>query len=802
VSLKAPIAMIKNLLLVAMRNFKRDLWYSLINILGLMIGITFSLFLIFYIKDELSYDRYNAKSARIYRVVSYIKEPEREMSNNASTQYVLVPELRTEYPEIEEAVRMVNFGKNLYKNGTLNLYTDKVYYTDSNVFRVFTYPFIEGDPRTALVAPNSMVLTESVAKKYFGRTQGVVGKTLVDSKGGAFKITGVIRDVPENSHLRFNMLVSTSSLPKGFANSWGGFGPYSYVLLKPNTDPAALVKKLLPLYDKFMAPIFRQFNVKIHYGLQPLTEIHLHSNMVNEPEQLGNMSYIYIFSAVALFMLLIACINYMNLTTARSARRAKEIGIRKVTGSSQWQLVAQFLVESALTALAAMALSLILVLLLRPAFNSLSGKSIAFADLLHADTILILLFIVVFVGLLGGSYPALYLSRFNPVTVLKGSLAKGSSNVTLRRVLVVVQFSIAMIMLICTMVVHAQLEYLRKVDLGFDEQQVLTLGANANYDIRSKIEAFEDELRKDPHVISTSTSQAVPGKGNSFNLLSMETKKGYTQEGVSNYAIDENYIKTLGMQIRQGRNFTGLGDTLRSIIVNEAMTKRYGWDQPIGKRVKYPGDTSSFYFEVVGVVKDFNQKSMYNPIEPLILFYSPNNNNIQVKLRAADIQATLTDIGTLWKKNFPDLPYAYTFLDQDFYSQYSADEKRGKIFTAFSGLTILITCLGLLGLIAYTTEQRQKEISIRKVMGAGVGQIVPMVTRNFMWLAGISCLIAFPVAWWFMVHWLSYFTYSTPLTAVPFLLSALAVLAITLLTVIFHSVRAAVANPVKGLRSE
>ena len=794
--------MIKNLLLVAMRNFKRDLWYSLINILGLMIGITFSLFLIFYIKDELSYDRYNAKSARIYRVVSFIKEPERELSKNASTQFVLAPEIKNDYPEIEEAVRMVNFGKNLYKNGTLNLYTDKVFYTDSNVFRVFTYPFLEGDPRTALVAPNSMVLTQSVAEKYFGRTQGVVGKTLEDDKGGIFKITGVIRDVPENSHLVFHLLVSVSSLPKGFSNNWGGFGPYTYVLLKPNTNVAALEKKMLPLYGKFMAPIFAQYNVKIQYGLQPLTDIHLRSEMVNEPEQLGKMSYIYIFSAVALFMLLIACINYMNLTTARSARRAKEIGIRKVTGSSQWQLVAQFLVESALTALVAMALSLIMVSLLLPAFNSLSGKSIAFADLLQAGTLVILLGVVLFVGLLGGSYPAFYLSRFNPVTVLKGSLAKGSSNVTLRRVLVLVQFSIAMIMLICTMVVHNQLEYLQHVDLGFNQQQVLSLTANARYDIRSKIQAFEDEVRKNPRVISTSTSQSVPGKGNNFILLSMETKKGFTEEGVSNYAIDENYFKTLGMQIRKGRNFTGLGDTLRSIIVNEAMAKRYGWDQPIGKKVRYTGDTSSFYFEVVGVVKNFNQQSLYNPIEPLILFYSPNNNSIQVKLRATDVQTTLADIGTLWKKNFPDLPFSYTFLDQDFYSQYSADEKRGKIFTTFSGLTILITCLGLLGLIAFTTEQRQKEISIRKVMGAGVGQIVPMITRNFVWLVGISCLIAFPVAWYFMTQWLKFFTYSPGLTAAPFLFSALAVLAITLLTVIFHSVRAAVVNPVKGLRSE
>jgi putative ABC transport system permease protein len=492
----------------------------------------------------------------------------------------------------------------------------------------------------------------------------------------------------------------------------------------------------------------------------------------------------------------------MNLTTARSARRAKEIGIRKVTGSSRGQLVLQFLAESALTALVAMFLSLTLIAALLPEFNSLSGKSIGLSSLLRPDTILILLGIILFVGVLGGSYPAFYLSKFNPVGVLKGSLSKGSGNVTLRRVLVVVQFSIAMIMLICTLVVYNQLQYLRNVDLGFNQQQVVSLTANANTDIRSNITAFVGELRKNPAIIATSTSQSLPGQGSNFNLWSIETNKGVMQEGVANYAVDEHYFGALGMQLRAGRNFTGLSDTLHSIIVNEAMVKRFGWDLPIGKHVKYPGDTSSFALEVVGVVKDFNQASLYNPITPLILFYRPNNNNIQVKLRASDVQKTLAEIGKAWKVHFPALPFSYTFLDQDFFSQYSADQKRGQIFTAFSVLTILITCLGLLGLIAFTTEQRRKEISIRKVMGAGVGQIVPMITRNFVLLVGISCLIAIPVASIFMNQWLKLFSYNTGLTVMPFLYAALAVLGITLLTVIYHSVRAAMANPVKGLRSE
>jgi putative ABC transport system permease protein len=416
---------------------------------------------------------------------------------------------------------------------------------------------------------------------------------------------------------------------------------------------------------------------------------------------------------------------------------------------------------------------------------------------------LILLALVVFVGIVGGSYPAFYLSKFNPVNILKGSLSKSSSNANLRRSLVVIQFSISMIMLICTWVVYGQLKYLRNKDLGFNKEQVMNLSANTNRDVRSSIVSFKNEIRKNPQVVSISTSQAVPGSGINFNLFSIETKNGFVDKGVDCYAIDEDYFRTLGMKMVKGRNFSGLADTLRRIIVNENMVKEYGWgDNAIGKKVKFPGDTSGNYLEVIGVVKDFNQKSLYNPIAPLILFYSPSNNGLQLKLNTQNISSTIAGLEKTWKTIFPDLPFQYTFLDQDFDSQYAADQKRGKIFTAFSILTILITCLGLLGLIAFTTEQRQKEISIRKILGAGIGQLVPLITKNFVLLVGISCLIAFPIAWLFMDKWLKIFPYNTGLSVTPFLLSALTVLLITLLTVIFHTLKAALANPANALRSE
>ncbi len=795
--------MLKNLLSVALRNFKRDKWYSLLNILGLTIGITFGLLLIFYIKDELSYDRYNEKLDRIYRINSYIKEPEKDMLKWTSTQHPLGPMLKREFPEVEESVRFVNDGKDMFQLDDLRLYIEKVYYADSTVFKVFTYPFLEGDPRTALVAPHSMVLTQSVAEAYFGKSTGIVGKSLRNDKGEVFKITGVVKDVPMHSHLRFNILLSLSTAGKDFDQNWGGFNIYTYVLLRPNVDAATFEKKLLPMYDKYMAPIFAQYNIKIHYGVQPVGAIHLHSDMEGEPEELGSISYIYIFGSVALFMLLIACINYMNLTTARSARRAKEIGIRKVTGSTQIQLVAQFLIESTLTAIFALLLSIGCIALLLPLFNSLSGKSISFGALMEPSTFLILLAVILFVGVVGGSYPAFYLSKFNPIHVLKGALSKGSSNATLRRTLVVVQFSISMIMIICTWVVYNQLKYLQNKDVGFDKHEVVSLTVNASSDVSGKISAFKNEMRKNPQVIAVSTSQLVPGNDPGFNLFEIESKKGFVDKGVFVYGADEDYFKTLGMTIKKGRNFySRSSDTLHGIIVNENMVNYFGWDNPIGKRVKFPGDTSGRYWEVVGVVNDFNQRSLYNPVAPLIIRYNQNNAGIQLKLDPKNIPATIAGIEKTWKAYFPDLPFTYKFLDQDFDSQYAADQKRGKIFTSFSILTIFITCLGLLGLIAFTTEQRQKEISIRKIMGAGIGQIVPLLTTNFIVLVGVSCLVAFPIAWVFMHNWLKIFTYNTGLTPLPFLLSALTVLLITMLTVAFHTLKAAVANPSKSLRTE
>jgi putative ABC transport system permease protein len=796
--------MIKNILLIALRNLRKDKWYSLLNILGLTIGITFSLFLIFYVTDELNYDRYYEKADRIYRIASYIQEKDKN-TNWTATQLPLAATLKKDFPEVEESARMLNRERTLFKYGEKSFYETKIYYADSTLFDIFGYKFVEGNAKNALNKPNSIVISKTLSDKYFGEDSTAVGKSL-KTVYDVYQVTGVIEDVPQNSHMRFDMLISLSTILRGNQagfDNWGSFNNFTYILLKPGVDVEAFNKKLLPMYDKYMAPIFAQYNVKIRYEAQPVTSIHLHSDLDGEPEELGSMSYIWIFSAVAFFMMLIACINYMNLTTARSARRAKEIGIRKVTGSSKKQLVLQFLGESLLTAFIAVLISAGLVLLLLPYFNSISGKFFTLATLMQPFNTLLLLSIGLFTGLIGGSYPALYLSSFKPVSILKGALSSASGNVNLRRTLVVLQFSISMIMLICTWVVYSQLSYLRKIDLGFNKEQVMTVTVNTGEDERHKIYAMNNEFRSMPGVKQVGTGSAYPGSGNiNLNLFTVQTNTGFVDKGIECYQIDENFMGSLGIQIVKGRNFNSLADTLHSIVVNEALVKHFGWDEALGKRVKFPGDTSGNYVEVVGVMKDFNQKSLYNPIAPLLLFYGPNNNVIQLKLDPGSIKSTISKAEAVWKKYFPQLPFEYKFLDEDFNSQYVADQKRGKIFAAFSILTILITCLGLLGLTAFTTQQKQKEISIRRVLGSSTMGVVFLITKNYLWLALIAALIAFPVAYYFMHNWLKVFPYNAGLSVVPFIVSALAIVITAAATAMYHSAKAAWTNPSKILKTE
>ena len=800
--------MFKNLFKIALRNIFKDKVYSAINILGLTIGITCSMFLFMYILDELSYDKYHANANNIYRIVSNIKEPDNAFTW-AVAQVPMAQELRNNYPEVKNAVRFYGTGRTLYKNGEKQFNEEDFYLTDSTVFDMFSYEFLAGDMNTALDNPFSIVLAESVAKKYFASAAEALGQSLQNKENEEYKITGVIKDVPYNSHFRFDALISRSSRPGSDGGSWGNFGVFTYIQLPDNYDLTKMYASLDKIVKERVNPIFEQYNIKIGYELQRITDIHLHSKIQDEAEEGGDISVIYIFGAVSAFMLIIACINYMNLATARSANRAKEVGVRKVMGSQRKQLIMQFITESVVLTLIALVLSILLIYALLPSFNGLANKHLPFSYILQTPVILTLVGITLFSGIVGGSYPAFYLSGFNPVNVLKGKLAARGGSVFFRRGLVILQFAISIFMLISTLVVFDQLNYMRNKDLGFDKERVVKLTLSER-ELRQKADVLVNRLKQSPEVAGVGTATSVPGQGVGKLLLKVEDNEGkMVDRGVDLFNADFDFVKTMGMNIVQGRDFSRdvSSDTTYAVLVNEAMVKRMAWDDPIGKKFVFQGggpNGEDIEKRVVGVLKDYHQNSLYDAIEPIMVILNDENYFVLVRTEEGDVKKSLASVENVWRELFPNNTFQYEFLDQDFNSQYKADEKRSLIFTVFSSLTILIACLGLIGLAAFTTEQRTKEIGVRKVIGASVSNLVTLVSKEFFILVGVGMVIAFPFAWYFTDSWLQNFAYRIELKGewLTFLTSALLAFVITLLTVGYHVMRAAHTNPVKSLRDE
>lgn len=795
--------MLKNLLTISFRSLLKDKAYSIINILGLTIGITCSLLLLMYILDEFSYDRYHKNANNIYRIVSNITEPDNAFTWSA-TQMPLRDELRDNYPEVKNAVRFAQMNNNIYKKGDTQFPENDFYLADSTVFDMFSFEFISGDPNTAMDNPFSMVLTETVAKKYFENPTEAVGQAIQNQQGEEFKITGIIKDVPLNSHFRFSGLVSRNTRPE-FQGAWGGFGVFTYIQLPEGYNLSKMNASLDKIIKEKVNPVFEQAGVKVRYELQPITRIHLYSKIQDEAEAGGDISYIYIFGVVAAFMLIIACINYINLATARSANRAKEVGIRKVMGSQRNQLITQFIVESVVVAMIALLVSLLLIYILLPAFNTLANKQIAFSYILQQQVILSLLGIVVFTGIIGGSYPAFYLSGFNPVNVLKGKLSVKGGSVYFRKSLVVVQFALSIFMLISTLIVFDQLQYLRNKDLGFDKEQVLRIQLSSLDQIK-QAQPLIDKLKQSPDILSVGMANSSPGQRIGKGLFQVEDDEGkMVQRGVDLYGADYDFVKTMGMEIVQGRDFSRdiASDTTYAVLANESMVKRMGWKDPIGRRFT-AGDDGGFEKRVVGVIKDYNQNSLYDPIEPLIILLGKNNNYVFVRTQPGDVNKSIAGIEQAWKEIFPNHTFEFNFLDQDFDSQYKGDQKRSQIFMAFSGLTIMIACLGLLGLAAFTTQQRTKEIGVRKVIGASVKGLVMLVANEFFVLVGIGIILAFPAAWYFTDSWLQNFAFRIQLNDewLTFIISGLIAFVITSMTVGYHVIRAALANPVHSLRDE
>ncbi len=795
--------MFKNLLKISFRNILKDRIYSLINLVGLTVGITCSLFLILFVIDELSYDQFHEKKEDVYRVVTNITEVDNQFTW-AVAQIPFAPAVKKDYPEVAAYTRITGAGRMMFKKEDTNLYEEDLAYADSATFELLTFSFIQGDPKTALYDPNSIVITRDLAIKYFGHTD-VVDESLV-GEGQSYKITGVIENLPKNTHLNeITGFISFSSL-EGFQRegSWGNFGVLTYLYTPGLSDPRAFEQKLEQVYDNYCAEIFKQFGVTFKYELQNIQDIHLYSHASGEAGVNGDIAYVYIFSAVAFIVLLIASINYMNLATARSLRRAREVGIRKVMGSLKRQIIIQFLIESLLFTLFALLISIILVVALLPFYNDLLDKEISAAFLLNTEIMFTLVGIIVLVGLLSGSYPAFFLSTFKPVTVLKSNSSSKTSNPLMRKILVIFQFGISVTMIISTWIVYDQLEFLRTKDLGFDKDQIVRI-TMFNQEMRSKIPVLKEEFKKLPLVIEVGTANTSPGQGIGKNLINVEDSEGaMVERGIDLYGIDYDYIPALGFEIVEGRNFSRdfPSDTTKAVLVTESMAKRMNWDEAIGKKFQFGVQDDDPFVEVVGVVKDYHHRSLYDVIEPILFYLSENNGIVHVKMSGDNPSEYLPHLESAWAKVFPNRPFEYKFLDQEFDEQYKNDQRRGQIFFIFSILTIIIAALGLLGLAAYTTEQRTKEIGIRKVVGAGIGQIFFMISKDFLILVFIAIILAFPLAYFFIKDWLQHFAYRTEIQYMNFLFAALLAMAITFITIAYHTFRAAGANPAKSLREE
>ncbi|MEP2026885.1 MAG: ABC transporter permease [Reichenbachiella sp.] len=794
--------MITNYFKTALRYLSKQKGYTTLNIIGLTLGISSSLIIVLYLYNELSFDNHHEKADLIYRVSSDIKETD-DAFKWAVTQNPLGRKLTTEFAEVDQYVRFSDNGRTELEINDISYFEEQVFNVDSTVFDVFTFEFILGNQETALDAPKSIVINKTISDKIF-KGANPIGQSLRVDGGDLFQVTGVYKDMPKNSHIIADALISVDNRPNMANENWGGFNIYTYVLLNPTTDPIRFETKLDEIIQEHVAPIFEQFNIKIKYELINIKDIHLYSDFQGEPQPLGDITYIYIFSAVCIFMVFIACINYMNLATARSVKRATEVGIRKVMGAGRKLLIGQFLTESILITLSAFLLSLVIVLISIPIINDALSTSMQLSMLGNPVILIIMLSILIVAGIFGGSYPAFYLSAFLPAEVLKGGKSKRSGNAFLRKTLVVVQFSISIFMLIGTGIIYDQMQFVSNKDLGFDKDQIVTFNFT-NGDQRRKWDVLRSSILQDPNIKNAATTGSIPGNGFSKNLMRAELEEGgFDEKGINMYSVDYDYFPTLSIPFIEGRNFSREfpSDTATSVIINEAMAKRFNWSEPMGKRFQSMGgpDTTS-YFKVIGVVRDFHQQSLYNPIEPLLFFPNLNNGNVVVKIDK-NAQGSIATIENSWQEVFPNLPFEYAYLDEDFQEQYETDQLRGNLFLGFSLMTIVISCMGLLGLASFTAEQRTKEISIRKVLGANVSGLISLLVRDFLILVGIAALPAFGVAWYFAQNWLENFEYSVEINFLIFTAVLFITMVITILSTGFFALRAATSNPAENLKYE
>jgi putative ABC transport system permease protein len=807
--------MIKNYLKTALRNFLKHKGFSFINIFGLAVGIACCLMIVLYVFDEISYDRYHEKADQIYRVgidgfinnISF---------HGAITCSPMAQTLVREFPEVEAATRLRNFGFPVFRYEDKVFSEERVFWVDQSFFDIFTVPFVKGNPETALAEPNTIVLTQSMALKYFGH-QDPLGQSLNADHQRDYLITGVVEDVPYNSHFHYDFLASLSTYDDSRSTFWISNNYHTYLLLRKDASPRAFEAKLEELVKKYVGPQiqlaagitleqFYESGGKWGYFIQPLTDIHLRSHLEFEIEPNGDIAYVYIFSLIAIGILLVAGINFVNLATARSVNRAREVAIRKTVGSRKPQLIRQFLAETTLMSFIALLVSLTAVQVLLPSFNAITGKDLSIPYIENAYTIPALFGMALMVGILAGIYPAFFLASFDPAMVLKSETLGRTGKTSLRSVLVVFQFTVSIVLIVGTFIVNRQLRYIQNKNLGFNKDQIIVV--KKTDDIGNQIQAFRQELIKNAKVIDATNTGRLIGEtfGNSAFKLAGAT--GEEAHLLSTYFTDSHFVDTYQIEMAAGRYFeAGKEIDQNAVVLNEAALKELGLTDPIGKQIIALGPTQdrSQTFAIIGVMKDFHFESLHFKIRPLITaLWQPNNRGryVSVRVHSEGIRETLSFLESTWQKFAGNQAFEYEFFDDHFAQIYQAEERTGQIFFAFSFLAIIVASLGLLGLAAFVAERRTKEIGIRKVLGATESKIVLLLSKQFTKWALLSNLFAWPIAYYFMHKWLQRFAFQPGISVWSFLLASLVVFVIALLTVSYQTIKAARSHPVDLLRYE
>lgn len=807
--------MIKNYIKIAWRNLAKYKFISFINLFGLTVGLTCCLLITAYILNELSYDRYNKNADQIYRITRTFYNGDGEQTLKLST---IAPPfgyyLPAEFTEIQKMTRLLNNGFTPFRYEDKVINQPDVYFADQNLFDVFTIKVLKGNPKTALSNPFSVMMTEETAKKYFGN-EDPMNKVLRANSQFDVKVTGIFKAFPPNAHLHPDVLISFNTLKdsavygeQNLRTNWGNNSFFTYIKLPENYDIKKMEARFPAFLDEHMADQFggTKPSKGTSLGLQKLTDIHLYSHTDYEAEPNGDISRVYIFSSIALFILLIACINYMNLSTARSAIRAKEIGIRKVIGARKRELILQFLSESIVIAWLATLLAFLCFYFSLPWLNKLSAQDLSTSILLKWEVIIPLLLTPFLIGFISGVYPALFMSSFQPVKTLKG-LFKVTGSINFRKVLVVTQFAISIILIITTIIVFQQLHYIQNASLGYDKNHIVTLSYYNQ--LNNQYESFKNTLLRNSNIKAAGLSSRIP----TGRLLDDMGASAPGQDSmvpvkaeIRYVATDYDFIPTYGISMVAGRNFSrDYGTDTSNFVINESAVKAIGWKSPqeaVGKDFKYGFITG----HIIGVMKNFNFESLHQKIKPLIFIMPGSNNNfynnISIKISGNNISSALATLNDAWEKYLPDLPYQYSFLDERFAQLYQAEQRQGTIFSVFACIAIFIACLGLFGLSAFAITQRVKEIGVRKVLGAKVGSIVSLLSKDFLKLVLLSAIIAFPVAWFAMTKWLQDFAYRIDIHWWVFVLATLVTLIVALATVGFQAIKAAIANPVKSLRTE